>query len=111
MPMRICRRSPRSAWSASARRHGSPAGCPGRRARPGVDCLRGRAGTEQRHDPIARVLVDRALEAVHLAVDALEAAVDDVVPDLPGSSCSARVVKPAYVSEQDGDLARSPSRR
>ena len=37
---------------------------------------------EQGHDPVARVLVDRALETVHLGGDPLEAAIDEVVHDL-----------------------------
>jgi hypothetical protein len=38
--------------------------------------------TEQGHDAITRVLVDRPLEAVHLGGNAFEAAVDEVVHDL-----------------------------
>ena len=35
---------------------------------------------EQRHDPIARVLVDGALEAVHAVGENLEEAIEDLVP-------------------------------
>src|SRR5215471_7743614 len=38
--------------------------------------------TEQGHDSVTRVLVDRAFEAVYLRRDALKAAVDDVVHHL-----------------------------
>ena len=37
---------------------------------------------EQGHHAVARVLVDRAVEAVYFRRDALEAAVDDLVHDL-----------------------------
>src|SRR2546428_12457294 len=63
--------------------------------------------TEQRHDPVARVLVDRALEAVHLGCNAFETAVDDVVHDLR-VECSASVVKPATSANRTVTCLHSP---
>jgi hypothetical protein len=59
--------------------------------------------TEQGHHPVARVLVDGTLEAVHFRRDALEAAVDDVVyhfrVELLGECGEA-----GHIGEQDGNL-------
>jgi hypothetical protein len=58
---------------------------------------------EEGHHSIARVLVDRPLEAVHLSGDALEAAVDDLVHHL-GVELLGEGGEAHHVSEQDGDL-------
>ena len=63
----------------------------------------GERRAEQGHHPVARVLVDRALEAVHLGRDALEAAVDDVVHDL-GVELLGEGGETRHVREQHRDL-------
>ena len=60
-------------------------------------------GAEQGHDPIAGVLVDRALEAVHLRRNTLEAAVDDLVHHF-GVELLGECSEAGHVGEQDGDL-------
>src|SRR5262245_60087773 len=66
--------------------------------------------SEQSHDTITGVLVNRALEAVHLCRDMLEAAIDDLVHDLRVelfSECG----EVGHVGEQHGDLAALPFER
>jgi hypothetical protein len=58
---------------------------------------------EQRHDAVARVLVDRALEAVHALAQDLEEAVEDAVP-LLGVELLGQLYRALHVGEQDGDL-------
>jgi hypothetical protein len=62
---------------------------------------------EQGHDPVAGVLVDRALEPVHLRRDPLEAMVHDLVHlfrvELLGHGREA-----SDVGKEDGDLAQLP---
>src|SRR5262249_34474867 len=60
-------------------------------------------GTEQRHDPIAGVLIDRPFKLVDLGRNALEAAVDDLVHDLRIELLSEGG-KASHVSKQDRDL-------
>jgi hypothetical protein len=74
---------------------------------PSRAVLVGDGRAEQGHHAIAGVLVDRALEPVHLGRDALEAAVDDLVHlvrvEPLGHGREAR-----EVGEEDGDLAALP---
>jgi hypothetical protein len=58
---------------------------------------------EQRHDPVARVLVDRALEAVDPVGEDLEEAVQDAVPRL-GIHRLGQLQRALHVGEQDGHL-------
>src|SRR5262249_17468969 len=64
----------------------------------------GNGCAEQGHHPVAGVLIDRALEAVHLRCDAFEAAVDDLVHEL---SRAARVQKR---ERRDEGRSRCPER-
>ena len=59
---------------------------------------------EERHHAVARVLVDRALEAVDLGGDGLEAAIDDLV-DVLGVAPLGQAREPGDVGEEHGDLA------
>jgi hypothetical protein len=58
---------------------------------------------EQGHAPAARVLVDGALEAIHLHGNTLEAAIDNVVDHL-GVKLFGQCRETSCVGEQDGDL-------
>ena len=101
--MRICRLSPRSTCSVWATVADGALNTQGGVHRPAWTIFVRERRAEQGHDPVAGVLVDRALEAVHLGRDALEAAVDDVVyhfgVELLGERSETR-----HVGEQDGDL-------
>jgi hypothetical protein len=65
--------------------------------------LVGDRSTEERHDPVARVLVDRALEAVHAVGQDLEEAVQDPVP-LLGVHLLGQLHRALHVGEENGDL-------
>ena len=71
--------------------------------RPAWTIFMGERCAEQRHDPVARVLVDRPLEAVHIGCNALEAAVNDLVDDL-GVKLLGEGGKARHVSKQNGNL-------
>ena len=58
---------------------------------------------EQRHDPVAGVLVHRALEAVHAVGEDLQEAVEDAVPLLRIDRLG-ELHRSLHVGEQDGDL-------
>jgi hypothetical protein len=75
--------------------------------RPPWAVLMGDRRPEQGHDAIAGVLVDRALEPVHLGGDPLEAAVDNLVHDLRIELLGERG-EVRHVGEQHGDLAALP---
>src|SRR5213593_2464412 len=66
--------------------------------------LVGDGRAEERHDAVARVLVDRALEPVDLRSDQLEAALDDAVHVLRIELLGERR-EPRHVGEEDRDLA------
>ena len=59
--------------------------------------------TEERHDPVAGVLIDRAFEAVNLRGDELKAAVDDPV-HLLWIKLFRKRSESGDVSEEYGDL-------
>src|SRR5207253_3759463 len=59
---------------------------------------------EERHDAVTRVLVDRALEAMYLGRDPLEAAVDDPV-HLFGVELLGQARESRQISEEHRDLA------
>jgi hypothetical protein len=58
---------------------------------------------EERHDPVARVLVHRAFEAVHALGEDLEEAIEYLVP-LLGIEPLGELHRALHVGEQDGDL-------
>ena len=58
---------------------------------------------EQRHDPVAGVLVDRALEAVHAVGQDLEEALQDAVP-LLGIELLRQLHRALHVGEEHGHL-------
>jgi hypothetical protein len=59
--------------------------------------------TEERHDSVARVLVDRPLVAVHAGRQDLKEAVQDPVP-LLGIDLLGQIHRPLHVGEQNRDL-------
>ena len=59
--------------------------------------------SEQRHEPVAAVLVDGAFEAVNFGGDQLEAALNDAM-DLLGIELLAERGVVREISEQDGHL-------
>ena len=69
---------------------------------PGVIFVRDRCA-KQRHDPVAGVLVDRALEAVNAVGEDLEEAIHDPVP-LLGIDLLGEIHRALHVGEEDGDL-------
>ena len=76
-------------------------------ARPlGVVLVRDRS-TEERHDPVTGVLVDRALEAVHAVGQDREEALQDRVPDLRVQSLG-ELHRALHVGEQHRDLLALP---
>jgi hypothetical protein len=79
----------------------------GRMHRPPWAIVVGDRGPEQCHYAIAGVLVDRALQAVHLGGDPREAAVDDLVHDL-GVELLGHGREARHIGEKDGDLATLP---
>ena len=72
-------------------------------ARPLGVVLVGDRRTEERHDPVAGVLVDRALEAVDAVRQDLEEAVQDPVP-LLGVDLLGQLHRALHVGEEHGDL-------
>jgi hypothetical protein len=66
-------------------------------------------GSEQRDDPVAGVLVDRALEAVHAVGEYLEEAVQDLMP-LFGIDLLGRSIEPFTSAKRTVTCLRSPSR-
>jgi hypothetical protein len=58
---------------------------------------------EQRHNPIACVLIDRPLEAVNSVGEDLEEALHDPVPVF-GVDRFREIHRPFHVGEEDGDL-------
>jgi hypothetical protein len=72
--------------------------------------LVGDGGPEQRHDAVAGVLVDRALEAVHALGEELQEAVPDPVPFLR-VELLGEIHRPLHVGEQDGYLLALPLQR
>jgi hypothetical protein len=58
---------------------------------------------EERHDPVARVLVHRALEAVHAVGQDLEEALEDAVPGL-GVELAGQLHRAREVGEEHGHL-------
>jgi hypothetical protein len=60
-------------------------------------------GAEEGHDPVARVLVDRPLEAVHALGEDLEEALQDGVP-LLGIELLGELHGALHVRKQDGHL-------
>ena len=58
---------------------------------------------EQRHDPVAGVLVDRALEAVNAVGEDREEAIHDLVP-LFGIDLLGELHRALHVGEEDGHL-------
>ena len=68
----------------------------------GVNAARDR-GAEERHDTVARVLVHRALEAMHPVGEKLKEAVHDPVPRL-GVELLGEVHRALHVGEEDSNL-------
>ena len=60
-------------------------------------------GAEERHDPVAGVLVDGPLEPVHAVGEELEEAIHDAVPFLRVEPLG-ELHRPLHVGEEDGDL-------
>ena len=75
----------------------------GRVAGPLRVVLVGDRRPEQRHDPIARVLVDRALETVNAVGQDVEEAVEDAVP-LLGVDLLRELEGALHIYEQDRHL-------
>ena len=75
----------------------------GRVARPLGMVLVGDRRTEERHDPIARVLVDRALEPMYSVGQDPEEAIEDGVPDL-GIQPLGQLHRALHVRKQHRDL-------
>jgi hypothetical protein len=65
--------------------------------------LVGNRGSEQRHDAVASVLVDRSLEAVNPVGEDREEAIHDLVP-LFGIDLLGEIHRALHVGEEHGDL-------
>src|SRR5438105_2106996 len=75
--------------------------------RPAWTIFVGERCAEQGHDPVARVLIDRPLEAVHLRRNMLEAAIDEVVHVL-GIELLGEGGETRHIGEQYRDLFAFP---
>ena len=64
---------------------------------------------EERHDAVAGVLIDRALEAMHAFREDREEAVEDRVPSSRDPACSASSIEPFTSAKSTVTCLRSPS--
>jgi hypothetical protein len=72
--------------------------------------LMGNRRAEEGHDAIAGILVDGALEAMHLGRDVLETVIDDLVHDFRIEPFGERG-EAGHIGEQDGHLPALPFQR